>query len=151
VSHVGGSSRQLVPEPPSKLDIDVTSILLGVWVFCSLLTYLGVRLEPKVKGMTIPAMVPPPVAIVAAASMITVLLRTTAVVGRVAGTIFFLMLAGHASWRAWAILATVRNAPPQSWVAQASAPVVFALFMGCWLAVCAQHAWRYSRRRRTTR
>ena len=139
----------MAAESPSRLDIDVTSVLLGGFVVSSVLLYLGVLPEASLRRMGLPPMTRPGVVLLAVASAIVVLLRTTRVVGRIAGAACFIALAGRASWATWATLAAAQTSPPPSWVTQAASRIAFPLFLGSWLGICAWRAWRQSRGRRT--
>jgi hypothetical protein len=76
---------------PSKIDVDVSSVLLGVFIVASAIVLLkvpfpGIRSSPRtVSGM-------PPLLLIVAAGAAVALLRTTRVMGRVAASTVFLLV-----------------------------------------------------------
>ena len=142
-------TRQAGAESPSRLDIDVMSVLLGGVVVSSVLMHLGVLPEAELRRMKLPVATPPGGAILAVLSVIVVLLRTTHVLGRLAASALFVVLAGRAVWGTWTALAAAQMPPPQQWVAQSFVRIAFLLGLGGWLGMCAWRAWWESRGRRT--
>jgi hypothetical protein len=77
--------------PPSKIDVDVSSIILGVFIVASAIVLFKVPLPgfrpspPTVSGM-------PPLFLIFAAGAAAALLRTTRVVGRIAASTVFLLV-----------------------------------------------------------
>jgi len=147
--NLAGPTRQASAESPSKLDIDVMSILLGGVVVSSVLMHLGVLPEAELRRMKVPVATPPGAAILAVLSIIVVLLRTTAVLGRLAASALCVVLAGRAVWVIRTALSAARMPPPQSWVGNASLMTLLLLCVAGWLAMGAWRAWWESRSRRT--
>ena len=142
----------VVADSPSRMDIDVISVLLGGFVITSVLIHLGLFRNAGFRDPALQRLLPmeaPGAASLAVASVIVVLLRTTRIVGRVAGAALFIVLAGWLAWRSWAIAAAAQVSPPASWIAQAVMRVALVLSLGGWLATCGWRAWRESRGRRT--
>jgi len=133
------------PAPPNRLDIDVCSLLLGVFFVLGVLQILDIKLPEYQYGHLRAIQIPFPLALTVSAGAAVLLLRTTVVLGRIVAALAFLLLSCHALWIAWSLAGHGPLLRHRAGLLLLAGRATAFLGMALWLAFRARLAWLHRR------